>query len=70
MSPEMECLLEEMRDNPGAVSSTATAGAAAASLLEIRRLRAALRVNALRAGFNHQDVDAIITPATIGSGAN
>lgn len=28
-SPEMLCLLEEMRDNPGAVSAYAAAGAAA-----------------------------------------
>lgn len=40
MTPEMKALLEQMRDNPGAVSSHAAAGAAGAALDEIERLRA------------------------------
>lgn len=38
-SPEMLCLLEEMRDNPGAVSAYAASGVAAWALGEIERLR-------------------------------
>lgn len=38
-NPAMLCLLEEMRDNPGAVSAYAAAGAAAWALGEIERLR-------------------------------
>ena len=61
MTHEMELLLEEIRDNPGAITPLVCAGAAAAALKEIGRLRGALRINALRAGFSHQDVDAIVT---------
>lgn len=40
MSPETESLLEQMRDNLGAISPYAVAGAAGAALNEISRLRA------------------------------
>jgi len=42
MTPEMKCLLEAMRDDPGSVSSGAAAGGAAAALSEIERLRAGI----------------------------
>jgi hypothetical protein len=41
-NPAMLCLLEQMRDNPGAVSPYAGAGAAAWALGEIERLHAEL----------------------------
>lgn len=50
MSPEMKCLLEEMRDNPGRISSGAGSGAARASLEEIDRLREALEQIIERSG--------------------
>ncbi len=39
MTPEMQCLLEAMRDHPGSISRLAGAGGAAAALDEIARLR-------------------------------
>ena len=43
MTPEMQCLLEAMRDSPGSISKLAAAGGAAAALDEVERLRAALK---------------------------
>ena len=39
----MRCLLEQMRDNPGAIASSAGAGAAAWALARIETLEADLR---------------------------